>query len=408
MKKRHHTTHTPPSDLEDIEKNVLYNPSVGAQMIDNYKKAQINYSEEKEHEVIEPVLPLLTEEPVIDNNSVKNISTQSLIERPTPENIIPKKSISSKFVFNDIRSENDLFMKEINERWKKVIESGIYLNGDQCKELEDRLPKLIGKKYCITVGNYSDALATVLKGIDQEADFILPAFAYDSIRGEIRKNTFFVDVDESLTIDVKKLPDVKNGIIMAVHLFGNSCNMKMIKRYAMQNEHTIIEDCSHSMGSGTGQAGDFSIFSFFPGNPLSTMGDGAAILMDDKLTYTAMLELKSSSMSEMECAVVNAKLDKFEHLIEKRRNIAGRYKKIVDGIRINSNCIYQQFTVLFNERDKVIEQLKNLNIPFTIPSSIFEDNISSKIISLPCHPFMHENHIQMVEEFLKENKKYEH
>lgn len=416
MKKRHHNTPSISSDPADIEKDIPYDPSVGAQMINNYNRIQNSSSEQEEQKAIEVEdISLIEEEPTnvhIDNNSFKNNIIQSIVEQiPVKiETSITKKNTSSIFLFNDLRSENDMFMKEINERWKKVIESGTYINGNQRKEMEERLAKLVGKKYCIAVGNYTDAIRTVLKGTDPESQVILPSFGCDAARSEVTRfkdNALFIDVDESLTIDVKKLPDVKNGIILAVHLFGNHCNMKMIKRYASQNNHIIIEDCSHSMGSGSGQAGDFSILSFSPGNPLSTIGDGGAILMDDKPTHTALLGLKTSVMGEMECAVVNSKLDKFEHLIEKRRNIAGRYKKIVDGIRINSNCIYQQFIVIFNERDKVIDQLKKQNIPFMVPDSIFED-VSIKLISLPCHPFMNEAQINMVETFLKENKKYEY
>lgn len=399
------------SEINHSGTDVDYDPSVGEKMIQNYKKLQgeiVEHTLDLQEKEQEPIMPVIIPEPAIieEKNIIPDIDPPEI--KPTAiYKQVPIASPVTKFLFNDLKAENDLFMKEINERWKKVIESGIYLNGNQCKEMEERLCKLIGKKYCIAVGNYTDALTLSLYSTPEQAPSILPAFAYDSMPNFI-KNPIFVDVDESMTIDVKKLPDVKNGIIMAVHLFGNNCNMKMIKRYAAQNNHIIIEDCSHSMGSGTGQAGDLSIFSFAPGNPLSAMGDGAAILMDEKLNYTAMMVLKTSSMGEMECAVVNAKMDKFEHLIEKRRSIAGRYKKIVDGIRINSNCIYQRFTVIFNEREKIIDQLKKLNIPFQIPASKFEDNISSKIISLPCHPFMTETQIQLVEGFLKSNKQYEY
>lgn len=404
------------SELPDSGNDVAYDPSIGALMIKNYENSQSPDSPDagKEIELPQTEFPIqFTEEvpkvKIIHEEEQPKVEQKEIIYEKF-DGKMPERKAIPQFIFNDLKAENDMFMKEINMRWQKVVDSGIYLEGDQCKEMEDRLAKLIGKKYCIVLGNYKNAIDTVLKSILIKNSVIIPDFWCDSIRGESfeNANVICVDVDESLTMDVKKLPIVKDGLIIAVHLFGNNCNMKMIKRYASQNNHAIIEDCSHSIGSGSGKESDISIFSFSPGNPLSTIGDGAAILMDDKLMYTSMLGLKNSYMSEMECAVVNSKMDKFEHLIEKRRNIAGRYKKIVDGIRINSNCIYQQFTVLFNERDKVIEELQKLNIPYTIPSSKFEDNISSKIISLPCHPFMHESHIKMVEAFLTQNKKYEY
>lgn len=361
-----------------------------------------------------------------------------------------------KFVFNDIRTENYSYHDEITIRISQVFESGIYLLGKQSGELEDRFAKFIGKKYCIAVKNCTDALMMTVRYLLRsrpDATVILPNFgAYPTAIAvkNCTDNIHFVDVDESLTIDVTKLPDVKNGIIIPVHLFGNHANMKAIRRYADANGHIIIEDCAQSTGSGSGQVGEFSCFSFYPTKPLSTMGDGGAICTNDKTAYEELLKMRNyglspsgggkgeeiihaginSRMGELECAVVNAKLGSFEQFFEKRRAIASRYKKIIAGIRINSNCIYHQFTVLFNEREKIIAELTVREIPFMIhyPQHISEMpvflpspegegqgmrsevgfRVNDKIISLPCHPFMQEEHIQKVEEFLTEYKSYEY
>lgn len=387
-----------------------------------------------------------------------------------------------KFVFNDLLSENIEYLNPINVRWADVILSGTYLLGKQSEELEARFAKFIGKKYCITVKNCTDALMMTVRYILRErpdATVILPNFgAYPTAIAvkNCTDNIYFVDVDESLTIDVTKLPDVKpvgnssnglkNGIIIPVHLFGNHANMKAIRRYADANGHIIIEDCAQSTGSGSGQVGEFSCFSFYPTKPLGTMGDGGAICTNDKTAYEELLKMRNyglaspspsrtsgggsgieiplaevleasiihaginSRMGELECAVVNAKLDSFEQFFEKRRAIASRYKKIIAGIRINSNCIYHQFPVLFNEREKIIAELRAREIPFMIhyPQHISElpvfqnpplegegregakvgFRVNDKIISLPCHPFMQEEHIQKVEEFLTEYKSYEY
>jgi len=79
------------------------------------------------------------------------------------------------------------------------------------------------------------------------------------------------------------------------------------------------------------------------------------------------------------------------------------------------------FRMLFNERDMITDELKKQGIPFMIhyPKHISdmpvfqyldhnpEYRINDKIISLPCHPFMQEEHIQQVEDFLKQYKQYE-
>lgn len=355
-----------------------------------------------------------------------------------------KLAIPPPFVFNDLKSENNLFSKMINFRFENIKESGVYLLGDQSKELEERFAAMIGKKYCIAVKNGTDALMLAvkyaLKKCPSNAPVIIPNFgAYPTAIAvkNCTDNIHFVDIDESMTMDARKLPEgIRNGIIIPVHLFGNNCNMKMIKRYATQNDHIIIEDCAQSCGSGSGQAGDISCFSFYPTKPLGTTGDGGAICTDDKQAYQEMMAMRfygmqdgtihtagiNSRMGELECAVINAKMDNFEQFIEKRRAIANRYKKIVDGFHINSNCIYHQFTVLFNERDMIVQELEKQGIPYMIhyPKHVsdmpaFEYlkhtpayRVNDKIISLPCHPFMQEEHIQQVEAFLKQYKQYEY
>lgn len=366
------------------------------------------------------------------------------------ENILPVTYIisnivdsSSELLFNDIKSENDLFSDKISIRFLNVIKSGTGLLGKQCIEMEERMANLVGKKYCIAVKNGTDAIILAVKyalrKIQPNAPVIIPNFgAYPTAIAvkNCTDNIYFVDVDHTMTMDVNKLPDVKNGIIIPVHLFGNNCDMKRIKQYAKENNHIIIEDCAQSLGSGSGQHGLFSCFSFYPTKPLGTIGDGGAICTDDKEAFEEISSMRfygikkgvisdegiNSRMGELECAVINTKMYMFQKLSERRMVIASRYKKIVDGIKVNSNCIFHQFTVLFNERDKIISDLKKSKIPFMIHYPEHISNmpvfnylghkvgfkVSDKIISLPCHPFMPDNHIHQIEEFLKAHKQYEY
>jgi len=396
--------------------------------------------------VMEEVKVILEEEPVpvsekiIEPEVHRVFKNEELIKMP----YLASKQISSDgFFFNDLKTENDFFADKINARFSNVLKSGTALLGKQTMEMEERLAKLVGKKYCIAVKNGTDALIIALKCVLTQrpnAKVILPNFgAYPTAIAvkNCTDNIHFVDVDASLTIDVTKLPeDVRNGVIIPVHLFGNNCNMKQIRRYAEQNDHIIIEDCAQSLGSGSGQHGEISCFSFYPTKPLGTIGDGGAICTDSEEAFRIMSSIRfygmdeykithagiNSRMGELECAVVNAKMYKFQEFSQKRMVIASRYKSIVDGIRVNSNCIFHQFTVLFNEREKVILALQLAKIPFMIhytehisnmPVFSYLDHkvgfqVSDKIISLPCHPFMQEHQIEQVEEFLKAHKQYEY
>lgn len=344
--------------------------------------------------------------------------------------------------FNDLCAENDLFRKSINTRINAVIDSGVYLFGNQSRELEKTLAAFVGMKHCLTVKNCTDAITMVIKILlryKPDATVILPNFgAYPTAIAvkNCTDNLCFVDVDDTLTLDPKKLPQhIKNGIVIAVHLFGNNADMRSIKKYAHENDHIVIEDCAQSLGSGSGSDGDFSVFSFYPTKPLGAMGDGGAICTNNVDAYEDLKTMRfyglsngdimqagiNSRMGELDCAVVNSKSAGFIKLNQKRHAIAERYKKIVKGMRTNGNCIYHQFPVLFNNQEQIITLLQEREIPYMIhyprhvsEMAVFNSTpnpvgyrVNDKIVSFPCHAFMTEDHIQQIEEFLNKVKKIE-
>lgn len=335
--------------------------------------------------------------------------------------------------FTDLAAEYSFYKDVIEERWTKIKDKAHYLFGDETKELENTFPKFIGKKYGVVVRNGTDALILALQKTYQKGmPIILPNFgAYPTAFAcrTITDNLIYVDVDASMTIDVTKLPNIKNGIIVPVHLFGNNCNMKEITKYAKVNNHIIIEDCAQSAGSGSGKDGDYSIFSFYPTKPLASMGDGGIICSNNDMEYFRSARIYgihdnimglNSRMDEFQAAVVNCKIDSFMKHNQRRSEIAVRYKKIINGIKINSKSIYHQFTVLFHNRDQIIEKLND--IPYMIHygkhsneipilkgkhNSEISYRVNDKIISLPIHPFLLEDDIIKIERFLKEYNSYE-
>ena len=335
--------------------------------------------------------------------------------------------------FADLTTEYNIFSAEIERRWFNIKKEGRYLFGAEIKELELSLPKIIGKKYGVAVKHGTDALFLTLKHIYQKGmPIILPNFgAYPTAFAcrQITDNLIYVDVDASMTIDITKLPNIQNGIIVPVHLFGNNCQMKEIMEYAKINNHIVIEDCAQSTGSGSGQYGDYSIFSFYPTKPLSSMGDGGMICSNNNLEYFKKARVYgihddilglNSRMDEFQAAVVNCKINSFMKYNNRRIEIATRFKKIVNGIKINSNSIYHQFTLQVKNRKQIINKLKS--IPYMIHyekhsseipvlkgknKSTISYRISDKIISLPIHQHLKNSEVEQIEEFLYANRKEE-
>jgi dTDP-4-amino-4,6-dideoxygalactose transaminase len=129
----------------------------------------------------------------------------------------------------------------------------------------------------------------------------------------------------------------------------------------------------------------------------------------------------NSRMDEFQASIVKSKLEGFEELNAKRCSIAKRYRQHVKSFRVQSSCVYYQFVVQFNERETVLNELRKRDIPYLIhyPQHVSEMDImkgihnlvtyrvNDSVVSLPVHPFMDENDIVKVEEFLHAFKNYE-
>ena len=337
--------------------------------------------------------------------------------------------------FVDLRAEYIAFSQCIEKRWKRIKQSGRYLFGDQILELEKRFPKVIGKSYGIAVGSATDALMlTLLHVYKKGMSIIVPNFgAYPTatVCRHITDRLYYVDVDSSMTMDVDKLPDIKNGIIVPVHLFGNNCQMDKIMSYAKSNNHIVIEDCAQSTGSGSGIHGDYSIFSFYPTKPLASMGDGGIICSNNSLDYFRKARVYgveddilgfNSRMDEFQAAVVNCKMDSLGMLNAKRIKTAMMYKEVVSGYTVNSTSVYHQFTIRFKNRDKIVKKLDSALIPYmihyprhvnemsvlagAIPSKV-DYRVDDSILSVPIHPYLTDVEVKQIMEFLYGNRKEE-
>jgi UDP-2-acetamido-2-deoxy-ribo-hexuluronate aminotransferase len=159
------------------------------------------------------------------------------------------------------------------------------------------------------------------------------------------------------------------------------------------------------------------------------MGDGGMICCDDENDAKWFKKMRfygqdgteitgvgvNSRMDEFQCAVVNAKMETFMEMTKARVAIAEEYKKFVRGIKANGNCIYHQFVVMFDRRNRVIEDLEESKISYMIhyPMHVSEmvalsgiKNyvgfiVNDKILSLPCHAFMSQEDIDSVVSFLR-------
>ncbi|WP_428357406.1 aminotransferase class V-fold PLP-dependent enzyme [Methyloprofundus sp.] len=274
-----------------------------------------------------------------------------------------EQSKETTIPFLDLKSLNSEYLKEFEQAFDQVVNSGWYIQGKQCQAFEQEFADYCGTKHCIGVANGLDALTLIIRaykemGLMQAGDeIIVPANTYIASILAISENDLtpvLVEPDiQTYNINPalieEKITD-KTKAIMAVHLYGQVAAMNEINAIAKQYNLKVIEDSAQAHGAiyhgkRTGNLGDASGFSFYPGKNLGALGDGGAITTnDDQLAdvvralgnygshkkYENQYQGINSRLDEMQAAFLRVKLKQLNNEIQKRRAIAEYYLKNID------------------------------------------------------------------------------
>jgi len=214
---------------------------------------------------------------------------------------------------------------------KKVIKSGMFVNGEQVRLLEEEVSKLHKVKYSIGVSSGTDALYLSLRalGIGVGDEVITTPFTFIATAEVITRvgaKPVFIDVDETKNIDVFKIEEAitqRTKAIIPVHLFGKLCNMAVILSLAKKYNLKVIEDACQAFGtSGVGQA--TACFSFYPTKILGAYGDAGMIITNNKKLSEKLRRLRNHGSSEKEKYKhvelgVNARMDEIQAVILRKK-----------------------------------------------------------------------------------------
>ncbi len=304
--------------------------------------------------------------------------------------------------FLDLKSINSQYREDLINACVKVIDSGWYIQGLECKKFEEEFASYCGTEYAIGVGNGLDALILILKaykimGIISDGDeVIVPANTYIASILAISDNNLvpvLVEPDiNTYLLDPLKIEEKitsKTKAIMPVHLYGQTCSMNEIKKIAKKNNLKIIEDSAQAHGAffeknRTGNLGDASAFSFYPGKNLGALGDGGIVTTNDKELaniiralgnygshekYENIYKGTNSRLDEIQAAILRVKLNYIDEEIDKRRMIANYYlhnisnlEIILPSVRTNDEHVWHLFVIRVKNRKYFQEYLMNNNI----------------------------------------------
>lgn len=343
--------------------------------------------------------------------------------------------------FIDLKTQYAVLREPINARIQTVLDHGQFIMGPEVAELEKKLAAYTSAKHCITCASGTEALLIALMALDIKPgdEVITPSFTFIATAEVIvlvGAKPVLVDVEaDTCNLDPEKLEAAitsKTRAIMPVSLYGQAADMDEINAIARKHGLAVIEDAAQSFGatykgSKSCNLSTIGCSSFFPSKPLGCYGDGGAIFVNDDKLAKAIREIRvhgqerryhhtrigvGGRMDTLQCAVVLAKMERFEWEVEHRQNVGARYTRLLSeyapaikvlAVKADRTSVYAQYTVRVERRDEVQQRLKARGVPTAVhypapihrqpayvqfggPDLSVSEQVSAEVLSLPMYP----------------------
>tara|TARA_R110000824_G_scaffold395454_1_gene596100 strand:- start:2365 stop:3465 length:1101 start_codon:yes stop_codon:yes gene_type:complete len=271
---------------------------------------------------------------------------------------------------------------------KECFETNWLTEGPKSKQFVSELCSLVGSKYGVLAPNGTLALYLGLRslGIGEGDEVIVPNFTFIASATAVSMagaKPVFVDIEpESLQIDVQACERVLSSAtkaIMPVHIYGASCDMTQVMKFANDNNLMVIEDAAQAIGvhwdsKHCGSFGDVGCFSFFADKTITTV-EGGFVCTDNEETYKSLLSLRNQGrinrgtfihpeigynfrMNDLQSAIGLKQLEKRDFIFKRKlENFNLYYERLKNNKNLRvilpkekSGFVPFRVAVVFNER----------------------------------------------------------
>lgn len=339
--------------------------------------------------------------------------------------------------------------QEMMDAFEKFYDTGWFILGENVKKFEQQYSNFNNTKHAVGVSNGLDALHICLKtlNIGEGDEVIIPSNTYIATALAVSyvgaKPVFVEPKLDTYNINpnlIESSITPRTRAIIPVHLYGQACEMKAIKKIADKYQLFVIEDNAQSQGASyqgiqTGSWGDINGTSFYPGKNLGALGDAGAITTNsDELAKCARILRNYGSekkyhneklgynmrLDECQAAFLSIKLRQLAYWTKQRQEIASWYYDslkdtkhiILPAIAPHASHVYHLFVIRTRKRDQLQEYLSNHGIGtlihYPIPPHLqpayaglglkkgnfpIAEEISNTCLSLPIWPGMTKNDV---------------
>lgn len=307
-------------------------------------------------------------------------------------------------------------LTEVTKLLEGVWECGVMThNGTLVQEFERKIAEFLNVKNIVAVTNGTIAIQMAIRALELRGEIITTPFTFIATLSSIiweGCTPVFVDIDpDTLNLDPEKIEEKitkRTVAILPVHVFGNPCEIEAIDRIAKAHKLKVIYDAAHAVGVNYNgksifEQGDISATSFHATKMLNTAEGGACIATDDGLhdklkqirffgfnsQKNAVEDGFNGKMTEVHAAIGLANLNYLSKALQDRKEKYGLYKELLSSNsilkfqKINQDCNYSYFPLLFSSEESLLKAEKELNSQNIYPRRYFYPSVNTFTTIVP-------------------------
>jgi dTDP-4-amino-4,6-dideoxygalactose transaminase len=281
---------------------------------------------------------------------------------------------------------------KLNGAFVHLLRSSAFTLGEEVARFEAEFAEYCEVSHCVGVSSGTAALSLILRayGIGPGHEVIVPAHTFIAsalavahvgatpVLCDVEDGTGLIDPDAA-----RAAVGLRTAAVLAVHLYGQTCDMDAIHTFAKPQGLLVLEDAAQAHGARdrgrrAGSLGAAAGFSFYPSKNLGALGDGGAICTNDDMLAARVRRLRhlgqrgkgehvelgyNERLDGLQAAMLRIKLARLDGWNEARRAHAATYRallgadtKLLEG-RADGECVYHLFPTRFGDRDRVAASL---------------------------------------------------
>jgi dTDP-4-amino-4,6-dideoxygalactose transaminase len=296
----------------------------------------------------------------------------------------------------DLSAQHAQIADEVDAGFADVLSAGDFIGGKSVAAFEQEYAEFVGARWCVGVGNGTDALELALraKRVGPGDEVIVPANTFIATAEAVLRagaRPVFVDVDDdALLIDPAAVEEAltdRTRAVIPVDLYGQVAPFEQLPTSLADRGIVLLEDGAQSQGAtrhgrSAGTFGDLAATSFYPGKNLGAYGDAGAVITDDDDVAQRVRLLGAhgspakyehtevgfnSRLDTLQAVVLRAKLRRLREWNIQRREAAAAYQELLSGtpgVRLpvtlpGNEHVWHLFVVRVAHRDQVLRHLQS-------------------------------------------------